>query len=61
MAKTSLIYKASRPSKFPSRAYHRCKICGRPRGYLRKFNLCRICFRRLALKGEIPGIIKASW
>ena len=61
MAKTSLIAKSQRPAKFPTRAYHRCKLCGRPRGYLRKFELCRLCFRELALKGEIPGILKASW
>ena len=61
MAKTSLIMKAQRPPKFTARAYHRCKLCGRPRGYLRKFELCRLCFRELALKGEVPGIVKASW
>jgi small subunit ribosomal protein S14 len=61
MAKTSLIAKSQRPPKFSTRAYHRCKLCGRPRGYLRKFELCRLCFRELALKGEIPGILKASW
>jgi len=61
MAKTSLIMKARRPAKFKVRAYHRCGLCGRPRGYLRKFNLCRLCFRELALKGEVPGVIKASW
>jgi len=61
MAKISLIMKSQRPPKFPSRAYRRCKLCGRPRGYLRKFELCRLCFRELALKGEVPGIVKASW
>jgi small subunit ribosomal protein S14 len=61
MAKTSLIYKQQRVPKFKSRAYTRCRICGRPRGYIRKFQLCRICFRNLALRGEIPGVIKASW
>jgi small subunit ribosomal protein S14 len=61
MAKTSLIMKAQRPPKFSSRAYHRCKLCGRPRAYLRKFEMCRLCFRELALKGEVPGIVKASW
>ena len=61
MAKTSLIYKQQRPAKFKARAYTRCRRCGRPRGYLRKFQLCRICFRNLALRGEIPGVIKASW
>ena len=61
MAKTSLIMKQQAASKFKSRAYNRCKLCGRPRGYLRKFQACRICFRELALKGEVPGVIKASW
>ncbi|RPI49751.1 MAG: type Z 30S ribosomal protein S14 [Chloroflexi bacterium] len=61
MAKTSLIMKQQAAPKFKSRAYTRCKLCGRPRGYLRKFQLCRICFRELALKGEVPGVIKASW
>ncbi|MBI4611618.1 MAG: type Z 30S ribosomal protein S14 [Candidatus Rokubacteria bacterium] len=61
MAKTALIMKTQRPPKFTARAYNRCKLCGRPRGYLRKFEMCRICFRELALKGEVPGIVKASW
>jgi len=61
MAKTALIMKQQRAPKFSSRAYTRCQLCGRPRGYLRKFKLCRICFRELALKGEVPGVIKASW
>jgi small subunit ribosomal protein S14 len=61
MAKTSLIIKSLRVPKFSTRAKSRCKICGRPRGYLRKFQLCRLCFRELALKGEVPGITKASW
>jgi small subunit ribosomal protein S14 len=61
MAKTSLIMKSLRAPKFSTRAKNRCKLCGRPRGYLRKFQLCRLCFRELALKGEIPGITKASW
>ncbi len=61
MAKLSLIVKSQRGPKFRVRAYHRCRICGRPRGYLRKFEMCRICFRDLALRGEIPGVIKASW
>lgn len=47
--------------KFPTRLRHRCKNCGRPRGFLRKFFLCRICFRKFALAGEIPGVTKASW
>jgi small subunit ribosomal protein S14 len=61
MAKTSLIAKSQRPPKFSTRGYTRCQLCGRPRGYIRKFKLCRLCFRELALKGEIPGIVKASW
>ncbi len=61
MARTALIMKAQRPPKFKVRANNRCKLCGRPRGYLRKFEMCRICFRELALKGEVPGIAKASW
>jgi small subunit ribosomal protein S14 len=61
MAKTCLIEKSKRPPKFKVRAYHRCKLCGRPRAYLRKFGMCRICFRTLALEGQIPGVVKASW
>ena len=61
MAKTSLIMKSLRTPKFSTRAKNRCKLCGRPRGYLRKFQLCRLCVRELALKGEVPGITKASW
>jgi small subunit ribosomal protein S14 len=61
MAKISMIVKAQRKPKFSSRTVSRCKQCGRPRGYLRKFNLCRICFRKLALEGYLPGVTKASW
>jgi small subunit ribosomal protein S14 len=61
MAKKALILKAERTPKFGVRKYNRCKRCGRPRGYLRKFGLCRICFRELALSGELPGVVKASW
>lgn len=61
MAKTSLIAKQKRTPKFAVRAYTRCQRCGRPRGYLRKFQLCRICFRELALQGQIPGVTKSSW
>ncbi len=61
MAKKSLIAKQKRPQKFKVREYHRCNLCGRPKGYLRKFGLCRICFRTLALKGQIPGVTKSSW
>jgi small subunit ribosomal protein S14 len=61
MAKTSKIVQANRKPKFKVRAYHRCRRCGRPRGYLRQFALCRICFRQLALQGDIPGVTKSSW
>ena len=61
MAKKSLIAKQQRPSIFSTRAYNRCKLCGRPHAYMRKFGICRICFRTLAYKGEIPGVTKASW
>ncbi len=61
MAKKSLIAKAKRKAKFKVRAYNRCPLCGRPRAYLRKFALCRLCFRNLARRGEIPGLMKASW
>ena len=56
MAKTSMKIKQQRPAKYSSREYNRCKICGRPHAYLRKFGICRICFRELAYKGEIPGV-----
>lgn len=61
MAKKCLIAKANKKPKFKVRAYSRCRRCGRPRAYIRKFGLCRICFRELALKGDIPGVVKASW
>ncbi len=61
MAKKSMIAKARRPQRFEVRAYHRCTICGRARGYLRRFALCRICFRERALLGELPGVTKSSW
>ena len=61
MAKKSLIAKARRTPKFKVRRYNRCPLCGRPRAYYRKFDMCRLCFRHLAQKGEIPGIVKASW
>jgi small subunit ribosomal protein S14 len=52
---------AARKLKFPVRQYNRCPICGRPRAFLRKFQMCRICFRNLALRGEVTGVIKSSW
>ena len=61
MAKKCLIAKANRKPKFKVRAYNRCRKCGRSRAYISKFGLCRICFRELALKGDIPGVVKASW
>jgi small subunit ribosomal protein S14 len=61
MAKKSMIAKALRKPKFGVRQVHRCSRCGRPRAYMRKFGLCRICFRDLALQGMIPGVVKASW
>ncbi|MCH2175658.1 MAG: type Z 30S ribosomal protein S14 [Lentisphaeria bacterium] len=61
MAKKSLVAKSKRPAKFKVREYNRCEKCGRPRAYIRKFKLCRLCFRELADKGEIPGITRASW
>jgi small subunit ribosomal protein S14 len=61
MAKKSLIAKAKRKPKFSVRAYTRCERCGRPRAFIRKFKLCRICFRELALQGQIPGVVKSSW
>lgn len=61
MARTSLIVKSKRPPKFSSREYHRCSLCGRPHAYIRDFGICRLCFRKLAHKGEIPGVRKASW
>lgn len=61
MAKKSQIAKSNKEPKFEVRQRNRCNRCGRPRGYLRQFGLCRICFREMALRGEIPGVRKASW
>lgn len=61
MAKKSMIAKAKREPKFSTRVYTRCNRCGRPHSVYRKFGLCRICLRELALKGELPGVRKASW
>lgn len=60
MAKKSMITRETR-RKYSIRVRNRCKVCGRPRGYIRRFGLCRICFRNLALEGKIPGVVKASW
>jgi small subunit ribosomal protein S14 len=61
MAKLSRIVKSKRPRKYKVQQHNRCKLCGRPRAYIRKFGLCRICFRELALTGVIPGVRKSSW
>jgi len=61
MAKTSKIVAATRKPKFSTRQHSRCKLCGRSKAYMRKFSMCRICFRMLALRGELPGVTKASW
>ncbi|HEX9842673.1 MAG TPA: type Z 30S ribosomal protein S14 [bacterium] len=61
MAKKSMIAKAKRRQKFAVRGHNRCRYCGRPRSFIRKFGMCRICFRLRALTGELPGVIKASW
>lgn len=62
MARTSHMVKAfQKKPKFKVRQRNRCRRCGRPRGYLRQFELCRICFRQLALQGDIPGVVKSSW
>lgn len=61
MAKLALKIKQSRKQKFSTREYNRCRICGRPHSVLRKFGICRICFRELAYLGQIPGVKKASW
>ncbi|MDR1398218.1 MAG: type Z 30S ribosomal protein S14 [Desulfarculales bacterium] len=61
MATKAMMNKAARAPKFQVRGYNRCPICGRPRAFIRKFGVCRICFRNLSLKGDIPGVIKSSW
>jgi small subunit ribosomal protein S14 len=61
MAKVAWIVKSKRKPKFKTRQKNRCQLCGRSRGYMRRFGLCRICFRELARKGELPGVKKASW
>ena len=61
MAKKSLRAKQQRKQRFSTREYTRCKLCGRPHGYLRKYGICRICFRELANEGKIPGVRKSSW
>lgn len=61
MAKTSQIVKQRRKQKYKTRAYNRCRRCGRPRAYYRKFGLCRLCLREEAHRGYIPGMVKSSW
>ena len=61
MAKKSMVIKAQREPKFMTRTVRRCRICGRPRGYMRKYDMCRHCFRKLASEGQIPGVTKSSW
>jgi small subunit ribosomal protein S14 len=61
MARKALINKARKTPKFAVRKYHRCNLCGRAHAFIRDFGLCRLCFRKLAHLGEIPGIKKASW
>lgn len=61
MAKVCKFAKQKKEPKYPSRKKNRCKLCGRPRAYIRLFGLCRMCFRQLAHKGELPGVTKASW
>ncbi len=61
MARKALIEKSKRTPKFATRKRNRCQLCGRPRGFMRMFEMCRLCFRGLALKGMLPGVKKASW
>ncbi|MGR3317482.1 MAG: type Z 30S ribosomal protein S14 [Candidatus Anammoxibacter sp.] len=61
MTRKALVEKCNKTPKYKTRGYNRCNLCGRPRAYYRKFKICRICFRQLALKAEIPGVKKASW
>lgn len=61
MAKKSMIAKQQKGAKFSSRSYNRCRVCGRPRGYIRRFDMCRICFREQAGNLMLPGVYKASW
>jgi len=61
MAKKSMIAKSKQPAKYKVQQRNRCQLCGRPRAYIRKFGVCRICFRGLALAGQLPGVRKSSW
>ncbi|MGQ9473299.1 MAG: type Z 30S ribosomal protein S14 [Candidatus Caldatribacteriaceae bacterium] len=61
MARKAKVERLNKPYRFEVRRRNRCSLCGRPRGYLRKFGICRLCFRTLASRGEIPGVVKSSW
>ncbi|MDO8621432.1 MAG: type Z 30S ribosomal protein S14 [Candidatus Levybacteria bacterium] len=61
MAKVSSILKFKKKQKFEGRQRNRCNLCGRARSYMRRFGLCRLCFRELAMKGELPGVLKSTW
>ncbi|AKM79720.1 TPA: type Z 30S ribosomal protein S14 [Candidatus Beckwithbacteria bacterium] len=61
MAKVKYFVRRTKKPKFSTRARNRCQLCGRPRGFLRQFGICRLCFRKLAHKGDLPGVTKASW
>ncbi len=61
MAKKAMIAKQKKHQKFAVREYNRCQLCGRPHAYMRKYGICRVCFREMASNGEIPGIKKSSW
>jgi small subunit ribosomal protein S14 len=61
MAKKSMVARAARKPRYPVQQHNRCGLCGRPRAYMRKFGICRICFRSLAQQGQVPGIQKSSW
>ncbi|MFA5928152.1 MAG: type Z 30S ribosomal protein S14 [Candidatus Margulisiibacteriota bacterium] len=61
MAKLSQIIRSKRVAKFSARQKNRCSLCGRPRAYIRKFGICRLCFRKLAHEGMLPGVVKSSW
>lgn len=61
MAREAMIVKAAKKPKFSTRKINRCQVCGRSRSYIRKFSLCRICFREFASRGQVPGVTKASW
>ncbi len=61
MARLAMVEKAKKTPKYEVRKHNRCSLCGRPRAFIRKFGICRLCFRKLALDGQIPGVKKSSW